>query len=267
MEEQEEKRPRAALINREWLEAAETITTREQLSEVVLCAVEYVIYGKCRKELDGDMQVILAMIKPWLDSDITAYRERCERNRRNAQRGGEKPVAASGTQSQRVGATTTPTTTPTTTTTPISLEKRDEKEIEREKWLIYGYFWSTGSKAIKEETNAFWDYYESLGWKNNKGAPIVSKIAAARMWRRQFEGGEPPKGSDAWYKVAQACRVADFRLWAGYLGAERVEDHVLVRFRLTPAYIDKLQTIMPDLTRDLARLWGTERVDLKGLLT
>lgn len=267
MEEQEEKRPRAALINREWLEAAEAITTRRGLSEVVLCAVEYVIYGKIRQELSGNIAVILAMIKPWLDSDITAYRERCERNRRNAQRGGEKPVAASGTQSQRVGAITTPTTTPTPTTTQISLEKGDEKEIEREKWLIFGHFWSTGSKAVKEETNAFWSYYESLGWKNNKGAPIVSKISAARMWRRQFEGGKPANGADAWYKIVQNCAVADYRLWVGYLGAEKVDDHAEVRLRLTEPYIAQLKGIMPDLEKDLARLWGVQRVDLKGLLS
>lgn len=267
MEEQEEKRPRAALINREWLEAAESITSREQLSEVVLCAVEYVIYGKYRQELDGQLQTILAMIKPWLDSDIIAYRERCERNRRNAQRGGGKPVAASGTQSQRVGANTTPTPTPTTTPTQISLERGDEKEIEREKWLIFGYFWSTGSKAVKEETNAFWSYYESLGWKNNKGAPIVSKIAAARMWRRQFEGGTAPKGSDAWYKIVQDCSVADYRLWAGYQGAEKVDDRAEVRLRLTEPYIAQLKGIMPDLEKDLARLWGVQRIDLQGLLS
>lgn len=266
MEDQEEKRPRAALINREWLEAAKTITTRGQLSEVVLCAVEYVIYGKIRQELDEQTQTILAMVKPWLDSDIVAYRERCERNRRNAQRGGGKPVAASGIQSQRVGANTTPTTTPTPTTTQISLEKRDEKEIEREKWLIYGYFWSTGSKAVKEETSAFWDYYESLGWKNNKGAQIVSKIAAARMWRRQFENREPPKGSNAWYKVMQSCPVVDYWLWRAYMGAERLEDRIVVRLRITNDYLKDIHKQMPAVDRDLCRLWGVNQVELQALL-
>ena len=132
--------------------------------------------------------------------------------------------------------------------------------------MIYGYFWSTGSKAIKEESNAFWSYYESLGWKNNKGAAIVSKLAAARMWRRQFENGAAPNGSDAWFKLLQTCSVADYRLWMGYLGAERIEDHVEVRLRLTPAYLEQLQKIMPELSRELGRLWGVQRVDLQGLL-
>ena len=133
--------------------------------------------------------------------------------------------------------------------------------------MIYGYFWSTGSKAVKEELNAFWSYYESLGWKNNKGAQIVSKLAAARMWRRQFENGTAPNGSDAWFKVLQTCRVADYRLWVGYLGAERIENHVEVRLRLTNAYLEQMQKILPEISKDLCRLWGAQRIDLKGLLS
>lgn len=267
MEEQEDKRPRAALINREWFVAARRVLPAEQLGRVIVAAVEYVIEDVISDKLSPDERIVFEMARPWLDSDISAYRARCERNSRNA-RGQSQRVAASGSESQRVGANTTPTPTTTPTTTPtLSREVEDGKEIEREKWLIYGYFWSTGSKAIKGELNAFWSYYESLGWKNNKGAAIVSKLAAARMWRRQFENGTAPNGSDAWFKVVQSCPVADYRLWMGYIGAERVKDHVLVRFRLTQAYIDKLNEVMPGIARELAKLWAAEWVDLKGLLS
>ena len=94
--------------------------------------------------------------------------------------------------------------------------------INKERWLTWGYFWSTGSKAVKEECTAFWSYYESLGWKNNKGAAIVSKMAAARMWRRQYETGRTPNGADAWFKALQECPVQDYRIWDAYAGAERV---------------------------------------------
>ncbi len=267
MEEQEDKRPRAALINREWFVAARRVLPADQLGRVLMAAVEYVIEDVISDKLSPDERIVFEMARPWLDSDISAYRARCERNSRNA-RSQSQRVAASGSESQRVAANTTPTPTPTPTTTPtLSREVEGGKEIEREKWLIYGYFWSTGSKAIKEELNAFWSYYESLGWKNNKGAAIVSKLAAARMWRRQFENGTAPNGSDTWYKVVQSCPVADYRLWVGYLGAERVEDRVEVRLRLTTAYLEKLAKILPEVSRDLSRLWGAQRVDLKGLIS
>ena len=262
MEEQEDKRPRAALINREWFIAARRVLPADQLGRVLVAAVEYVLEDVTSDKLNQDERIVFEMARPWLDSDISAYKARCERNSRNA-RGQSQRVAASGSESQRVGANTTPTTTPTTT---LSRETESNKEIEREKWLIYGYFWSTGSKAVKEELNAFWSYYEALGWKNNKGAAIVSKIAAARMWRRQFENRTAPNGSDAWFKVVQSCSVADYRLWMGYLGAERIEDHVKVRLQLTPAYVEQLQKVMPELSRDLGRLWGAQRVDMQALL-
>ena len=266
MEDDQEKRPRAALINREWYTAARRVLPDDQLGRVLIYAIEYVLENVISDTMRSDERIVFEMIRPWLDSDVSAYRARCERNSANAKSQRQR-VAASGSDSQRVAANTTPTPTPTPTTTPSLSESGDrEKSAEREKWLIYGYFWSSGSKATKEETNAFWSYYESLGWRNNKGAQIVSKIAAARMWRRQFETGEAPRGSDAWFKILQSCPVADYRLWMGYLGAERVEDHAMVRLRLTKPYIDKLLEILPDLGRDLARLWGVQRVELEGLM-
>lgn len=267
MEEQDDKRPRAALINREWFVAARRVLPEEQLGRVLVAAVEYVLDDVISDKMGSDERIVFEMARPWLDSDISAYRARCERNAANA-RSQRQRVAASGTQSLRVAANTTPTSTPTPTSTKtLSREVENGKEIEREKWLIYGYFWSTGSKAIKEELNAFWSYYESLGWRNNKGAAIVSKIAAARMWRRQFETGDAPRGADAWFKVLQSCPVVDYWLWKAYLGAERSEDRAVVRLRITNDYLQDVRKHMPALERDLGRLWGVNGVDLQALLT
>lgn len=267
MEEDQEKRPRAALINREWFLAARRVLPADQLGKVMIAAVEYVLEDVISDKLGADERIVFEMARPWLDSDISAYRARCERNSRNA-RSQSQRVAASGCEWVRVGANTTPTSTPSPTSTPtLSREVDANKEIYREKWLVYGYFWATGSKAVNEECNAFWSYYEALGWKNNKGAAIVSKIAAARMWRRQFEGGSAPNGADAWYKIVQECSVSDYRLWMCFLGAERIEDHVEVRLRLTEAYVVQLKEIMPNLERDLCRIWNTKEIRLQGLLS
>ena len=260
MDTNNEQRPNAALINREWLEAAKSVLSREELSKAVLCACEYVLYGDTQNTLSGSSAVVFAMIKPSLDSDIAKYRERCARNAANA-RSGRQPVAASGSEWERVGANTTIIPTTTTTTTKISLrESRTEIEIEREKWLVFGHFWSVGSKAVKEEMTAVWSYYESLGWKNNKGAAIVDKLACARMWRSQFETGSAPNGAKGWFSAVKGCKTPDFNCWICYTGAERRDDEVIVHLKCTADFLGKLQEAVPDLERTLQRVWKTTRV-------
>lgn len=258
--ETDNKRPNAALINREWFEAAKTICHPELLGRILYAATEYVLYGKISVDISGQAGIVLAMIKPALDSDIAKYNERCARNAANA-RSQRQPVAASGTQSQRVGANTTTTSTPTTTTTSTpnpSLSIDQQREIE--KFLIYGYFWSTGSKAVADELSAFWSYYESLGWKNNKGAEIVSKVAAARMWRRQYETGNVPNGCDAWYKALQSCTVPDVNVWKGFAGAEKIDDTAVVRVRFNSKFIDDLRSAVPTLERSLCSMWRVSAI-------
>lgn len=261
--EPDNKRPNAALINREWLEAAKTVLRRQELGEAVLCACEYVLYGRIESNVGGSLGVVLAMIKPALDSDLAKYAERCARNAANAKSQRQR-VVASGSDSQRVGANTTPTPTPTSTTTSTttpSLSQERSEEIER--WLVFGYFWSTGSKAIKEEVNAFWSYYESLGWKNGKGAAIVNKLAAARMWRRQFETGTAPNGSEAWFKALQACTIPDCNAFLAFLGAERKEGEVVVRLRCNKSFYESMIDAVPDLEPTLRRIWRTPELSIE----
>lgn len=258
--ETDNKRPNAALINREWWESARKVLSYEELGVLLIVAVEYVLYGGGRVCPTGRVGIVFEMIKPALDSDIAKYNERCARNAANA-RSQSQRVAASGSDSQRVVANTntTTTTTPTTTTTTtpsLSTEKSEEKE----RWLIYGYFWSTGSKAVADELSAFWSYYESLGWKNNKGAEIVSKVAAARMWRRQFETGNVPNGAETWFKALQTCPVPDVNVWKGFAGAERVEDRAVVRVRFNSKFVDDLRSAVPTLERSLCSMWRVQAV-------
>lgn len=261
--ETDNRRPNAALINREWYSAARKVLSEDAMGRLVLAACEYVLYGRGFDLSSPVERAVFSMVRPSLESDIVKYSERCERNQRNA-RSQSQRVAASGSEWQRVGANTTPTPTPTTTTTStpttsISPEMAEEKE----RWMIYGYFWSTGSKAIKDELTAFWSYYESLGWKNNKGAAIVSKLAAARMWKRQYETGNAPDGAEAWFKAVQECPVPDFNIWQIFAGAERNGDVVIVRLRCSGEYLDKLKAAVPTLERDLRAIWRGLDVDLQ----
>lgn len=263
--ETDNKRPNAALINREWFDAASSVLGVEQLGIVLVNACRYVFGLDQYAGMTAVQGAVMAMIKPALDSDIAKYNERCARNAANA-RSQSQRVAASGTQSQRVDAnTTTTTTTTSTTTTTTTPSLSPEKSEEREKWLIYGYFWSTGSKAVADELSAFWSYYESLGWKNNKGAEIVSKVAAARMWRRQYETGNAPNGAEVWFKALQTCPVPDVNVWKGYAGAERIDDHAVVRVRFNSKFVDDLRSAVPTLERSLCSMWKVQAVDWENV--
>lgn len=263
MESNNERRPNAALVNREWFESASAVLSSEELGSALIAAVSYVLYGYDLPSYHSRVGMVCRMIKPALDGDIAKYRERCERNADNARRGSQR-VVASGTQSQRVGANTTTTTTTTTNTTPsLSPVEVKPEEIEREKWLIYGYFWSTGSKAILQECNAFWSYYESLGWKNNKGAAIVSKLAAARMWRRQFETGDCPNGAPAWFNAVKECTVLDYNAWHIYAGAEKTDTGALIHLRCNAVFLADLMEVLPTLKKSLQGALRVAEIDFK----
>lgn len=250
-----ENRPNAALINKEWYESAAGVLEGKKLAHLVLYAVQYVLYGITPETEDRDIRLVFAMVRPALDSDIEKYRERCARNAENA-RSGRQRVAASGTKSQPMVATTTTTTTtnPTTTTTP-NLSIGEEEQRKRERFKVFGYFWSIGSNAPMDELQAFWDYYEALGWKNNKGAVIVSKIAAARMWRRQYETSTPHTGAQAWFKAVCDCPITDPNAFKCFRGAEISADKVICHLGCSAQFLTQLEQAVPTLKGTLQAFW------------
>lgn len=265
MEEVSEKRPSAALINREWYAAASKVLDRTQMGRLLMAVVSYVWTGAQDTGLDEPSGIVFEMVRPWLDSDIESYRRRCERNAANA-RSRREPVAASGTQSQRVASNPNPNNNPNPNPNPnLSIESPDKKEIKEDIWLVYGYFWASGSKNALQETRAFWNYYDSLGWKNNKGAAIVSRLSAARMWRRQFETGKAPTGSMEWFSVVRYSPVRDFQLWDCYAGAEISNGSVTIRLRATGKFIAELKEVMPTLEPSMKAYYKVSELTIEAL--
>lgn len=263
--ESNENRPNAALINREWYESAAQVLDARKLADLCLYAVKYVLYGILPETEDRDIKLVFAMVRPALESDITKYRERCARNAANAKSQRQR-VAASGSESVRVGAIPTTTTTTTTTTTSVSINETEQEEKETwEKWLIFGYFWSVGSNNIREECNAFWSYYESLGWKNNKGAAIVSKLAAARMWRRQFDTHTPVFGADAWYSVVKDITIPDVNVFTCFAGIEKGDNIAIVKLWCTESFLTSLYDTMPDIKERLRRAVRGQGIEIQRL--
>lgn len=259
------KRPSAALINREWFDAARSVLSTDDMGLVMVNAACYVFGLPECAGMNQVQRAVFAMIKPALDSDVEKYTERCARNAANA-RSQSQRVAPSGTQSQRVGANTNTTTTTTTTTTPsLSPVEVKPEDKERERWLLFGYFVCSGSCNPDGELTAFWSYYESLGWKNNKGAAIVSKLAAARMWRRQFETKQAPDGAPAWFNVVKECPVPDWHVWQAYAGAERTETGIVIRLRCTDQYLSGLRKAFPAIDKALAAAYHAQAVTLERI--
>ena len=261
MEEISNKRPSAALINREWYAAASKVLDAAQMGRLLMAVVSYVWTGELDIELDEPSGIVFEMVRPWLDSDIESYRRRCERNAANA-RSRKEPVAASRSESQRVATNPNPNPNPNPN---LSIESQDPKEIEREKWLIYGYFWASGSKNVLQESLAFWNYYDSLGWKNNKGAAIVNRLSAARMWRRQFETGQAPNGALQWFSVVRYCPVHDYNVWNCYSGMEITDGTAIIRLRVTGKYIAEFKEAMPTLEPSLKSLLKVSELTIKAL--
>ncbi len=232
-----------------WAAALEALNDSERLAfyDAVMC---YAFRGELAKKLPAAVHGMFCMVRPFIDQDLNKYAERCERNRENA-RGGKR-VAASGCESQPVAANTNTNINTNTNTKTISLSEEEKaREIEKEKWLVFGYFWATGSVNVLEEVKAFWNYYESLGWKNNKGAAIVSKIACARMWRRQFETRQAPNGALDWWTGMRSCDVYDYGVWQCYAGAERTPEKVIFRLRCSREYWEDVKRHTPEILKAL----------------
>ena len=142
-----------------------------------------------------------------------------------------EPVAASRSQSLPVATNTNTSTnistnTNTKTNNNNNLSTGEGDLVDREKFDIYGVFLGRGSVNPLEESKLFWNYYESLGWRNNKGAPIVRKTAAATMWTMKLGMSANIEADKAYYLAFKSAYPCGWRVWTAYRGL-RVEDGIL----------------------------------------
>lgn len=175
----------------------------------------YAFEGYQVQETRGAVKIAFDMVKPFIDQDIVKYRERCERNRANAR--GRQRVAASGSESLPVANNTNSNTNNNTNTNTNTISLSEEKE----KFLICALFYSRGSISPGMELNKFWQYYESLGWRNNKGAPITKKMAAAKMWDLQSGISKRALAPRvAWSDAMLLCDSCDIRVFDNLVRTE-----------------------------------------------
>lgn len=258
METTTTKRPNAALINRQWFDSAASVLNEAELGDLLTAAVRYVLSGTCDHKRTGRVAVVFAMIKPALDSDIAAYAERCERNAANAR---AKRVGASGCESQPVGAITNNNININNNINNNSNSiSPDDEEREKVLFDISCYFFSKGASEPVQEAHRFYDYYDRQGWRSNKGAPIVSKIAAARMWKIECTIVPEDDFRRAWCQVFRQKRAYTSRVWSCYVSAKLQSESGLVYLRLNDCannapWLD--ETCIPELRTWVATMGGT----------
>lgn len=206
---------KGVIFARNWWQAVKTGLSDADRLAFYDMVFRYAFEGYRTPETRGAVKIAFDMVKPFIDQDIVKYRERCERNRANA-RGGKR-VAASGSESLPVAANTNTNNNTSTNNNTNTISLSEEKE----KFYICALFYSRGSVSPGMELNKFWQYYESLGWRNNKGAPITKKIAAAKMWNLQSgvtKRALAPRA--AWSNAMLQCECNDIRAFDNLVRTE-----------------------------------------------
>lgn len=247
---------RAAMFREEWLDKAKQLlpnpSDRALFYECLMCKA----FEREMPTIDNPIvSAMFIMAESAITADLEKYAARCERNRENAL----KRVAASGTQSQRVVAsgtqsqrslpnTSTNTSTSTntntsTSTSTISIESADE---EREKYLIYCTLFTRGALDVQSEFDAFYNYYAALGWKNNKGAQIVSRVSAAAMWRFSGDTAANLAEREQWSKAFKNADTTASYIWTTFRHMEVREsdtERVLhITIAMPTTWLDSFET-------------------------
>lgn len=217
--------------------------------------LQYAFTDELPGNLPAAVRPMMAMVVPFIDADKVKYSERVERNRANA-RGGKR-VAASGSQSLQV-ANNTNTNTSTNTNTNTNTISISE---ERQKFLVCGQLFARGAMQPREEMQRFWAYYESLGWKNNKGAPIVRKQSAAAMWNMQFGVTEnAPELRKAWYDAFVRLESADYVIFDNVKRLTISEGNVVIAAKDFRQFAELLRTRYPQIVQGFMQAVGVQDI-------
>lgn len=217
---------KAAYFREEWLDKANQLlpnpADRACFYECLMCRA----FGRALPTFTSPIvSAMYAMAESAIVADIKKYEAKCERNRQNAlskaSRTQSHPVAASGSDrtqslpstSTNTSTNTSPSTNTSTSTNTISPESVGE---DREIYLIYCTLFQRGALNLQTEFDQFYNYYAALGWKNNKGATIVSKVSAAAMWRLSGETCGNLAQREVWARAFRNAPTTSTMVWLSF---------------------------------------------------
>ena len=243
------------IFARAWWEAACKVLPSEERILFYEAVFQYAFDGRVPGTGKRDIYGMFAMVKPFIDQDKIKYLERCERNRRNAN--APKRVAASGTQSLQVGSNTNSNTNTSTNTNNNTISISEE----RQRFLVCGQLFARGAMQPREEMQRFWAYYESLGWKNNKGAPIVRKQSAAAMWSMQFGVTENAlELRKAWYEAFARLEDADYAVFDSVKRLTITGGNVVLAAKDFRQFAELLHTRYPQIVQAFMQAVGVQDI-------
>lgn len=235
---------KGAVINKVWYDTArKLIPEPERRCEFYELILQAAFGQDVPSSSDVVVNTMWEMVRPYVCADVERYARRCEINRENAQK---KRMGASGCESVRVGASgsepkKTESNSNSNSSSSIITKNNTKNNIpldeESEKFIVKGIMFDKGAANVQGEFNAFWSYYESLGWKNKNGSPIVNRQAAARMWRINGEICEKDEWRAIWYKSFKTATITDDRVWTNILSVsleKRGEGAVLALYVANP---------------------------------
>jgi len=90
-------------------------------------------------------------------------------------------------------------------------EKNNDKSHPKDIDEVYQYFQTLTSNNPKEESEAFYDYYESNGWKIGGKTPMKDWKAACRNWNRNSNSSYKSKNK---YSRGDQSRFTDTSLYS-----------------------------------------------------
>lgn len=246
---------KGCIVSRTWWAAAvQELSAMDRLA-FYDALLQYAFTDELTEHLPAAVRPMMALVVPFIDDDKVKYSERVERNRANA-RGGKR-VAASGSQSLPVGGNTN-TSTNTSTNTNTSTISISE---ERQKFLVCGQLFARGAMQPREEMQRFWAYYESLGWKNNKGAPIIRKQSAAAMWNMQFGVTENAlELRKAWYEAFARLESADYAIFDNVKRLTISEDYVVVAVKDFRQFSELMRTRYPQIMQGFMQAVAAQNI-------
>lgn len=270
---EEYKSPNGAVITKQWYE-----TTRKLLSDPADRAAVYegildlTFTGSFSVSTNPIVTTILEMVRPFVSQDVEKYHARCERNKQNASRSQSLPVAASGSQSLPVATNNNNNNNNNSNSNnnnnsnsnnnkSIVSTSTDEQEAEKEKFYCLLTILKRGSLSPVLEFGRFWNYYESLGWKNKNGAPIVRKVSAAAMWTLQTDIAADTIACSRWATALSTLDKYDEFPVKVFRGCRVEGDTLKLLLELSPESIRQFDAQYIKQVASLAKLYSVKNVD------
>lgn len=224
---------KGCVINRIWFEQAQQMLTSPQARCWFYESIMRTSFGmEVEKAPDAIAATMFAMVKPYVAADIEKYTARCETNRANALKranrsdGSEslRPLPNASDPNKSLNNINTNTNTNNNTNTNTNTNLSAEEQENKEKWDCMGIIFAADAADITAEVVAFWNYYDSLGWRNKNGSPIVRKTSCARMWRLSGALAGQMEWRPKWHTAFKTAATTSAIVWTQVKDVRLVED-------------------------------------------